>query len=271
MLTAAWGVVTTIVLLFAIEKTIGIRLTPEEEKEGCDLVEHGIGEDSDNEEVETDAHGKKWRAFFARKGPADVERFRDDDEQEKEAKFTRAFAIRLPTFAQNLRCKHTKKQRNNKDGSNDSVSTEVDAAENDQTQRESDDTRRSRGTGTFFMKLPIIARNLRRKHENKRRTSEEPSTANISTTVDTQGKDGDPRTSDNASRPRSIQEIRSGNKDSQGSNDLRSMYSVESDIEDFIRREVKTTSETCYSMAEQKRTADKCVQVIYEQGVLIEL
>ena len=43
VVTGTWGVVTTLIQLFVIEKTIGIRLKLEEELLGCDLVEHGIG------------------------------------------------------------------------------------------------------------------------------------------------------------------------------------------------------------------------------------
>ena len=45
VVTGTWGVVTTLVQLYVIEKTIGIRLNMEEELLGCDFVEHGIGED----------------------------------------------------------------------------------------------------------------------------------------------------------------------------------------------------------------------------------
>ena len=50
LVTAAWAVVTTVIQLFLIEKTIGIRLTREEELQGCDFVEHGIGEETGDKE-----------------------------------------------------------------------------------------------------------------------------------------------------------------------------------------------------------------------------
>lgn len=40
--TGGWAVVTTLIELYVIEKTIGIRLNLEEELQGCDFVEHGI-------------------------------------------------------------------------------------------------------------------------------------------------------------------------------------------------------------------------------------
>ena len=45
VVTGGWAVVTTLLQLYVIEKTIGIRLRLEEELRGCDLVEHGIGTD----------------------------------------------------------------------------------------------------------------------------------------------------------------------------------------------------------------------------------
>ena len=42
VVTGTWGVVTTLVQLYVIEKTIGIRLNMEEELLGCDFVEHGL-------------------------------------------------------------------------------------------------------------------------------------------------------------------------------------------------------------------------------------
>ncbi|XP_071102710.1 putative ammonium transporter 3 [Haliotis cracherodii] len=39
----AWSATTTFILLFIIKKTIGLRMDPEEEQLGADLVEHNIG------------------------------------------------------------------------------------------------------------------------------------------------------------------------------------------------------------------------------------
>ena len=55
------------------------------------------------------------------------------------------------------------------------------------------------------------------------------------------------------------------NEGSRNSNELPSMCSMESDIEELLRQE------SCYPMIKQKGTLDKCVQVICEHGVLIEL
>ena len=54
-------------MLYAIEKTVGIRLTREEELQGCDFVEHGIGDEDEEEEdkgeVDTDAQTKRPSTF----------------------------------------------------------------------------------------------------------------------------------------------------------------------------------------------------------------
>ena len=134
LVTAAWAVVTTVIQLFLIEKTIGIRLTREDELQGCDFVEHGIGEET------------------------------GDEKKGEEAP-----------------------QLESSSAPNRLVSAQ--------------------------------RRNVT-------------------------GKD---------------------NEGSRNSNELPSMCSMESDIEELLRQE------SCYPMIKQKGTLDKCVQVICEHGVLIEL
>lgn len=212
---AAWGVLTTVILLYVIEKTIGIRLTREEELQGCDLVEHGIGEE-DEGEFERGAQMKQGAAF-----------------------------------------EHRVSARNNT--STENVSGEAAEASVEGT-----------FTSTFVMRLPIIARKLRRKNGNTRRFNEETTTAHIDSSADVRRNDEDPRTSDDSDT--STPDIGRYNKGIRGSDDLRSIYSVDSDIEELLRREGKTRSESCnYPMNAQKRTVDKCIQVACEQGVLIDL
>lgn len=160
LVTAAWAVVTTVIQLFLIEKTIGIRLTREEELQGCDFVEHGIGEETGDE----------------KKG---------DEAPQLE--------------------------------SSSAPNRLVSAQRRNVTEREQ-----------------------------------------------SQGKD---QASKNSSQNRifSSTDIGKDNEGSRNSNELPSMCSMESDIEELLRQE------SCYPMIKQKGTLDKCVQVICEHGVLIEL
>ena len=205
LLTAAWGVLTTVIMLFAIEKTVGIRLTREEELQGCDLVEHGIGEEDeeeDKEEVDTDAQTK-----------------------------------RISTF---------------RGGTN---GLEVKASEE------------GNRTGSFCMtRLPIVARILRRKDGTRKPLNNEPHTAQLgsvesSCPATAQKNDEDPQTSPDCNRVRviSAEDARSDDKHTRGSDDLRSISSMESDIEELLRG--VASSESCYPMTTQKRRVDKCVQV----------
>lgn len=337
-------------LLYVIEKTIGIRLTREEELQGCDLVEHGIGEDSENEfeEIDTEERRQERRSSSAKSASTAVDRFSgEEDEQRKSTEAfvlklpmiarrirrkrnnlqctnsseeslddtrrhneaqraseernrtcnTGAFVMNLPTIARNVRGKHGNKQLKNPKERTGDVSNETGGARNTGTSlmklptiacnfrrnhenkrctdQESNAPNNSSSTetpgtsGTFLMKLPIITRNLRRKHGNKRSTNEESNASSIPIPPDMPGEEGDSQTSDETILARSIStpEIR----DTRGANDLQSIYSMESDIEDFFRHEVKTNSETCYPITVHKKTEDKCVQVICEQGVLIEM
>lgn len=219
-MTAAWGVLTTVMLLYVIEKTIGIRLTREEEQQGCDLVEHGIGEEDEEEEggkekVGTGAKTKEASAS-RRNTSTEVERFRSEGAKEPvERTFIEAFAMRLP----------------------------------------------------------IISRVLRRENRNTKSSNEEPNdvqSTNIESSADARKKDQASRTPNGSSSPRvaSAQDVRRNNEDRRAPADLRSIYSLESDIEELLRREGDTTSETDYA---KERTMDKCTQVTCEQGVLLEL
>lgn len=217
VVTAAWGVITTVILLYAIEKTIGIRLTREEEQQGCDLVEHGIGEEDEDEdgdkgEVDRDAQTKRESAF-RRSTLTEVERFSGEGATASgERKFT----------------------------------------------------------GGFVMRLPFIARALRRK---KRGELSAVKPTHVESSANARKNDEDPRTPDDSSPPRvmSAREIRRGNDDTRVSDDLRSICSVETDIEELLRRDGESSSESCYVMNAKMRTMDKCTQVTCEQGVLFEL
>jgi len=270
VVTAAWGVLTTVMLLFVIEKTIGIRLTREEEQQGCDLVEHGIGEDSEDEEGEIEGKQKQERASSVKSMSTVVEKFsRGEDEEPEKRKFTGAFVM----IARNLRRKQGNEQATNQEEATASISSVANSSGNEDLRTSVCVERGSRNRGAFFMKLPMMARNLRRKHENKKLTNGESNAAN-SSIRDAPENDEDARMShdanSDANRSVSATETRSRNGDSRGSDDLRSIYSVDSAIEDFITQEVNNTS--CYPMPSvQKRTEDKCVQVICEQGVLIDM
>lgn len=160
LVTAAWAVMTTVIQLFLIEKTIGIRLTREEELQGCDFVEHGIGEETGDEKK-----GEEAPQLESSSAPNRL----------------------------------------------------VSAQRRNVTEREQ-----------------------------------------------SQGKD---QASKNSSQNRifSSTDIGKDNEGSRNSNELPSMCSMESDIEELLRQE------SCYPMIKQKGTLDKCVQVICEHGVLIEL
>ena len=317
VVTAAWGVVTTLILLYGIEKTIGIRLTREEEKQGCDLVEHGIGEESEIEEDETDMEENQRTTSPATGASTALERLNgEEDEETKETKFTGAFVMRLPVIARNLRRKSQNKQvrdqegrieddtrGNDEDGqasiddtkstyntgafwklpmilrnlgshrnrqhTDEEGKTNAVALGSDEDQQTSvDDTRGTQNKGASLMKLPIIARNLRCKYDNKRSAKLGPNDAN-----GTSGKEEDTQTSCTTSHTcgSDSSEIRRGHEDGRRSDDLRSTYSVDSEIEDFIKREMMTPSETCFSMSLQKRTEDKCLQVMCKQGVLTDV
>lgn len=316
VVTAAWGVVTTLIMLYGIEKTIGIRLTREEEKQGCDLVEHGIGEESEIEEDETDMEQNQRTAYSTRGASTALERFNgEEDEETKETQFTGAFVMRLPVIVRNLRRKNQNKQvrdqegriENNTRGNHEDGQTSIDdtkgthntgvfwklpmilrnlashrnrqrtdeegktnatalGSEEDQ-QTSVDDTRGTHNKGASLMKLPIIARNLRRKYDNKRSAKLGPNDAN-----GLSGKEEGTQTSCTTSHAcdSDSPEIRRGDVDERRSDDLRSTYSVDSEIEDFIKREMITPSET-YPMSLQKRTEDKCLQVMCKQGVLTDV
>lgn len=270
VVTAAWGVLTTVMLLFVIEKTIGIRLTREEEQQGCDLVEHGIGEDSEDEGGEIEGQQKQERGSSVKSMSTVVEKFsRGEDEEPEKRKFTGAFVM----IARNIRRKQGNEQATNQEEATASISSVANSSGNEDLRKSVGVERGSRNRGAFFMKLPMMARNLRRKHENKKLTNGESNAAN-SSIRDAPENDEDARISQDANsdanRSVSETETRSSNGDSRGSDDLRSTYSVDSAIEDFITQEVNNTS--CYPMPSvQKRTEDKCVQVICEQGVLIDM
>lgn len=106
---AAWGVLTTVILLYVIEKTIGIRLTREEELQGCDLVEHGIGEE-DEGEFERGAQMKQGAAFehrvSARNNTSTENVSGEAAEASVEGTFTSTFVMRLPIIARKLRRKN---------------------------------------------------------------------------------------------------------------------------------------------------------------------
>lgn len=212
LLTAAWGVLTTVIMLYAIEKTIGIRLTREEELQGCDLVEHGIGEEDEEEdkrEVDTDAQTK-----------------------------------RTSTLAVGQTLKFTGVETSNE----------------------------GKRTGSFSMtRLPIVARILRRKDHARKLLNNEPDTTQLgrvesSCSDEAQKNDEDPQRSLECNRIRviSAENIRRDNKHARGSDDLRSIYSVESDIEELLRGVAVTSSESCYPMSAEKRSVDKCIQVTRE-------
>ena len=319
VVTAVWGVVTTVMMLYGIEKTIGIRLTKEEEKQGCDLVEHGIGEESEIEEDETDMQQNQRRASAS----SALERLNnEDDEETKETKFTGAFVMRLPVIARNIRRKNQDKQVTDQEGraedetrgndedrqssigdtkgthntgafwrlpmvlrnlrgshldrhrTDEEGRTNNDVLGCDEDQQASvDDSRGTHHKGASLMKLPIIARNLRRKYDKKRSAKLRPNDANISSADGVSEKEEDTQTSCSISYAcgSHSSEIRRGHEDERRSDDLRSTFSVDSEIEDFIKREMMTPSETCYPMSLQKRTEDKCLQVMCKQGVLIDV
>lgn len=220
VLTATWGVLTTVIQLFVIERTIGIRLTRDEELKGCDRVEHGIGEEGgDEHDEENDGAPQTERASanhrhvsVRRRKLTDIEKFNNEGtEAPKEGKFAGASVMRCI--------------------------------------------------------WPPIARNLRRKFENTKCTKNETNTTHVDSLTQTQRNDKEPQKSHDSSQAHitSPMDVRKVNEDSRNSNDLRSIYSVESDIEELFRQEA------CYAMIAQKQTVDKCVQVVCEQGVLVEL
>lgn len=264
--TAAWGVVTTVILLYGIEKTIGIRLTAEEERLGCDLVEHGIGEDSEDEEIETGVRQSNKKPSFAKSASTLVERFGSEEVDEtKERKLAGAFVMKLPTLARNLRRKNQNQQSTNQEGEAE--------AEVEENRKVVDNNSGSYSKGAFLMKLSIIARNLRRKHDNRQSSKREENDANIGDVASE--KEEDPQTSQNESTNQactsgSVKTLNSDG-DGKGSHDLRSIYSLESEIEDLIKQEMKSPSETSYPMSVVKRAEDKCLQVICKDGVLIEI
>ena len=194
-------------MLYAIEKTIGIRLTREEELQGCDLVEHGIGEEDEEEEdkVEVDTDAQTKRTSTLPLGQSEVE-------ASKEGKQTGLFRV----------------------------------------------TRLN----------PIVARILRRKDHTRKPLNKEQDTTQFgrvesSCSDEAQKNDEDPQRSldCNGVRVISAEDIRRDNKHSRGSDDLRSIYSMESDIEELLRGVSVTSSESCYPMSAQKRSVDKCIQV----------
>lgn len=217
-MTAAWGVLTTVILLYAIEKTIGIRLTREEEQLGCDLVEHAIGE--------------------------------EDEDEDRDAQTKRASVLRRTTL------------------------TEIESLRVRNEGAEAPMERKF--TGAFVMRLQIIARALRRKKRNTKPLDEELSTAQstrVESAPDARKNSDVPQTPDDSSPSRvmSAQDKRRNNADTRVSDDLRSTCSIESDIEEILRREGKSSSDSCYAVHAKKRTMDKCTQVTCEQGVLFEL
>lgn len=226
VLTAAWGVLTTVIMLFAIEKTIGIRLTREEELQGCDLVEHGIGEEDEEEE-----------------GKGEV----DADTQTKR---TSTFGSSTLTEVQGLKFS----------------GIGVDTSEE------------GKHAGSFMTRLPIMAHILRRKDGTRKPLNNEPSTTQLapvesSCSAKAQKNDKDPQRSNDCNRVSVVttEDIQRDNENSRVSDDLRSIYSVESDIEEILRTDAVTTSESFYPMNAQKRSVDKCIQVTCEQGSLFEL
>lgn len=267
VLTASWAVVTTVMLLFVIEKTIGIRLTEEEEKEGCDLVEHGIGEDSEDEDVEKSKpqrkRGKALFAVFGRKATSEIEKFHADDEEDQEAKEMKRkgpFVLKMPAVARSIRRKRISNNHHDTGGSTAAIVTgETDTVVDTTCQQTSNGNK----FAFWIMRLPSIARNLRRKQENKQCSIEEPNATGSSSSTDTHGQD---KTVETASKPRgaTISE-KVDSEISQASDDLRSILSTESDIEELVKVQKR------YPMFEQKRTEEKCVQVACEDGMLIEM
>ena len=72
-----------------------------------------------------------------------------------------------------------------------------------------------------------------------------------------------------ASKPRRVTiSERADSEILQASDDLRSILSTESDIEELVKAE---KVQKRYPMLEQKRTEEKCVQVACEHGVLIDM
>ena len=201
-------------MLYAIEKTIGIRLTREEELQGCDLVEHGIGEKDEEEEdkgeVDTDAQTKR----------------------------TSIFRRSTLTVGQTLKLSGVETSEEGK------------------------------RTGSFSLtRLPIVARILRRKDHTTKPLNNEQDTTQLgcvesSCSDKAQKNDEDPQRPLDCNRVRviSAEDIRRDNKHAQGSDDLRSIYSMESDIEELLRGVAVTT----YPMSAQKRSVDKCIQVACE-------
>lgn len=224
LLTAAWGVLTTVIMLYAIEKTIGIRLTREEELQGCDLVEHGIGEEDEEEE--------------------------DKGEVDTDVQTKRTSTVRRGTW-QTLKLN----------------GLGVEASEE------------GKRTGSFNMtRLPIVARILRRKDGTRKPLNNRPNTTQLgrvesSCPAKAQKNDEDPQRSLDCNRVRviSAEDARRDNEHTRRSEDLRSIYSMESDIEELLRGVAVTTSESCYPMTTQKRSVDKCTQVACEEGFLLEL
>ena len=206
-------------MLYAIEKTIGIRLTREEELQGCDLVEHGIGEEDeegeDKGEVDTDAPTKRTST-------------------------SRRCTL---TVGQTLKC------------SGLGVASEE-----------------GKRTGSFSMtRLPIVARILRRKDGTRKALNNEPHTAQLSRVESScpakaQKNDEDPQRSldCNPIRVISAEDVRRDNEHTRESDDLRSIYSIESDIEELLRGVPVAKSESSYPMSTQKRSVDKCIQVACE-------
>ena len=266
MLTASWAVVTTVMLLFVIEKTIGIRLTEEEEKEGCDLVEHGIGEDSEDEDVEKSKpqrkRGKALFAVFGRKATNEVEKFHADDEEDQEAKEMKSkepFVLKMPAISRSIRRKRISNNDHDTGGSTAAIVTGETDTVVDKTCQQTSHGNKS----AFWMRLSSITRNLRRKQEKKRCSNEEPNATGSSSSADTHGQD---ETVETASKPcRATISERFDSEISQASDDLRSILSTESDIEELVKVQKR------YPMFEQKRTEEKCVQVACEHGVLIDI
>ena len=201
-------------MLYAIEKTIGIRLTREEELQGCDLVEHGIGEKDEEEEdkgeVDTDAQTKR----------------------------TCTFRRSTVTVGQTLKFSGVETSEEGK------------------------------RTGSFSItRLPIVASILRRKDDTTKPLNNEQDTTQLgcvesSCSDKAQKNNEDPQRSLACNRVRviSAEDIRRDNKRARGSDDLRSIYSMESDIEELLRGVAVTT----YPMSAQKRSVDKCIQVACE-------
>ena len=211
-------------MLFAIEKTVGIRLTREEELQGCDFVEHGIGEEDEEEdkgvvekgEVDTDAQTKITSTF--RRGTLTVGQTLKPNglevEASEEGNRAGSFSMRrLPIVARVLR---------RKDGTRKPLNNEPTTAQ----------------LGRVESSCPAKAQ----------KNDEDPQRSPDCNRV----------------RLISADDARSDNKHTRGSHDLHSIFSMESDIEELLRGVAETTSESCYPMTTQQRRVDKCIQVACE-------